>query len=79
MRLDEAEPWLGTRWEGSATTVGGHIIATLGRLPIEGDQLEIDGVGVTVAEMSPTAARWVVVRPRAIADGADEPEGPISG
>lgn len=79
MRLDEAEPWLRTRWEGSATTVGGHIIATLGRLPLEGDQLEIEGVGVTVAEMSPTAVRWVIVRPRATDAGADEPEGPVSG
>src|SRR5690606_8562936 len=53
LRLDEAEPWLGTRWEGPATTVGGHVAATLGRLPDEGARLEIDGVGVTVTEVSP--------------------------
>ena len=57
MKLDEAESWLGTRWEGSAATVGGHLVATLARLPSEGEQLEIDGVSVTVAEMSPTAVR----------------------
>lgn len=65
MKLDEAESWLGTRWEGSAATVGGHLVATLARLPCEGEQLEIDGVSVKVVEMSPTAVRWVVVRPRA--------------
>jgi CBS domain containing-hemolysin-like protein len=63
MGLDEAEPWLGTRWEGSAATVGGHVIAQLGRLPIEGEQLSIDGVLVTVTEMSPTTVRSIVVHP----------------
>jgi CBS domain containing-hemolysin-like protein len=64
MGLDDAEPWLGARWEGPATTVGGHVVAHLGRLPIAGERLEIDGVSVTVAEMGPTAVRWVVVQPR---------------
>jgi CBS domain containing-hemolysin-like protein len=63
MRLDEAEPWLRTRWDGPVATVGGHIVATLGRLPSEGECFEIDGVGVTVTEMSPTAVRWIVVQP----------------
>jgi putative hemolysin len=63
MMLEDAEPWLRTRWEGPAATVGGHVVATLGRLPREGEQVEIDGVGVTVSEMSPTAVRWLVVQP----------------
>lgn len=63
MRLDEAAHWLGTRWQGPATTVGGHITAILRRLPVEGDQLDIDGVTVTVTEMSATAVRWVVAVP----------------
>lgn len=65
MGLDEAEPWLGVRWEGSAATLGGHILSRLGRLPHEGESLEIDGLGVTITEMSPTAVRWIVVRPAA--------------
>lgn len=77
--LDEAEPWMGTSWVGPATTVGGHIIAHLGRLPVEGECLEIDGVRVTVTEMGPTAVRWVVVQPRQDAVDLDkgdaEPEG----
>jgi putative hemolysin len=63
MRLDEAAAWLPTRWDGPATTVGGHIIDTLRRMPVEGESLDIDAVRVTVTEMSPTAVRWVVVQP----------------
>jgi CBS domain containing-hemolysin-like protein len=70
MRLDEAEPWLGRRWEGDATTVGGHVTAVLGRLPVEGDSLEVDGVHVTVTEMGPSAVLWIVARP------PSEPEVP---
>jgi CBS domain containing-hemolysin-like protein len=64
MGLDEAEPWLGVRWEGPSTTVGGHLVAHLGRLPAAGARFEIDGVDVTVTEMTPTAIRWVVVERR---------------
>lgn len=63
MGLDEAEPWLGVRWQGSATTIGGHVVAALGRLPIEGETVVIDGVQVTVSEMAPTAVRALLVRP----------------
>jgi putative hemolysin len=62
--LDAAESWLGVRWEGPASSVGGHIVAHLGRLPGAGERLEIDGVGITVTEMSPTAVRWVLVQPK---------------
>jgi putative hemolysin len=69
MGLDDAEPWLGVRWEGASTTVGGHLIAHLGRLPVAGEHLEIDGVDVTVTDMMPTAVRWVVVQRRRETDG----------
>lgn len=62
MRIDEAEPLVG-RWVGSAATVGGHIVAHLGRLPAAGERLEIAGIGVTVTEMGPTAIRWVEIEP----------------
>jgi CBS domain containing-hemolysin-like protein len=75
--LDEAEPWLGVRWQGQATTVGGHVVAHLGRLPVMGERLEIDGVEVTVREMGPTTVRWVVVQPRVDAGEAHgEDAGP---
>jgi len=61
LRLNDAELWLPKRWEGPAMTVGGHIVAALGRLPVEGEQVEIGGVRLTVTEMCPTAVRWIVV------------------
>jgi len=72
MALDEAEVFLGTRWSGSATTVGGHVVAALGRLPRGGEELEIDGVWVKVAEMGPTAIRWLLVRPRKHDDARED-------
>jgi putative hemolysin len=64
MELSDAESWLGVRWEGPSATVGGHVVAHLGRLPAAGEHLEIDGVDVTVTEMTPTAVRWVVAQPK---------------
>ncbi len=72
MRVDDAEPWLRARWDGPAVTVGGYILDELGRLPTEGESFELGGVRVTVAEMGPTAVRWVVVKPKA-SDGRTEP------
>jgi CBS domain containing-hemolysin-like protein len=63
MRLDEVEPWIGVAWEGTSATVGGHIVNALGRLPEEGEHLEIDGVEVTIHAMSPTAVRQVLAQP----------------
>ncbi len=63
MRLDEAEPWLRLRWEGRAVTAGGHVVDALGRLPREGEQLTIDGVEVTIVEMTATAIAWLTVTP----------------
>ena len=59
--LVESQTWLGGRWHSQAATIGGHITAHLDRLPLEGEQLEIDGVRLTVTEMTPTAVRSIVV------------------
>ncbi len=63
MRLDEAAKRMGARWQGPATTLGGHVTAVLGRLPVEGDQLILDGVRVTVTAMTATSVLWVVAEP----------------
>lgn len=65
MRLDEAAHQLGARWRGPAITVGGHITAALGRLPVEGDQLVLDEVRLTVTAMGATSVLWVVAVPAA--------------
>ncbi|MCB9599752.1 MAG: HlyC/CorC family transporter [Sandaracinus sp.] len=62
MTLLDAEPWLGVRWTGATTTVGGHVVETLGRLPEAGEEHVIDGVRVKVLDMGPTAIRWLAVR-----------------
>lgn len=72
LRRADAEVWLPKPWEGAATTVGGHIVAALGRMPVEGEQVEVDGVQVTVTAMGPTAVRWVVIQ-RKLTAGGDAP------
>src|SRR5690606_9274520 len=39
--LDEAERWIGVRWEGTAATVAGHVLEAFGRMPEQGEFLEI--------------------------------------
>jgi len=48
LRLDEVPDFLGTRWKGTAKTVGGHVTEMLGRLPAGGDKLTLEGVSVEV-------------------------------
>ncbi|HET8938845.1 MAG TPA: hemolysin family protein [Polyangiales bacterium] len=64
IRAAAAEPWLGESWEGSAATVGGLIADKLGRLPLAGEQIELNGAQITVLEVSPTAVLSVAVRAR---------------
>jgi putative hemolysin len=76
MALHEAEPWLAQRWEGAASTIGGHLVARLGRLPEAGERMEVDGVRLTVTEMLPTGVRWILVQPKQGSEGpSDEPNG----
>src|SRR5690606_36066292 len=41
MGVEDAQAWLGTRWAGPAATFAGYIIEQLGRLPNEGESLEL--------------------------------------
>lgn len=79
MRLDEAEPWLRSRWAGRAVTAGGHVVDALGRLPQGGERLTIDGVEVTIAEMSATAIVWLTVIPPAPGLEAETTASPTGG
>lgn len=72
--IDTAEPWLRGRWHGSASTVGGHVVQRLGRLPRGGERCRVDGIDVTVTEMGPTAIRTLVLHdPGAAVDARGEP------
>jgi len=49
MHLDALEPWLGSLCEkGDAHTVGGRVIEALGRVPLAGERVEIDGVVIEI-------------------------------
>jgi len=48
MRLEEAEPWIGAVWESEAYTVGGMVLNELGRLPVPGERVVINGVPIVV-------------------------------
>ncbi|MEY4578458.1 MAG: hypothetical protein RL701_3161 [Pseudomonadota bacterium] len=54
--------------EGAWTTVAGLCLATLGRIPLAGDHLEIaDGISLEVLDASPRRIRSVRVRPHVAA------------
>lgn len=64
MTLTDAEPWLGCRWHGVSTSIGGHVIERLGRLPTTGEEHVIDGVHLKILEMGPTMIRWLLIQKR---------------
>ena len=72
MLLDEAEVWVGTRWEADADTVGGLIMERLGRIPQRGDRVEIDRVGVEVERVERRAVLTVLATPARADDGGNE-------
>ncbi len=73
MLLDEAERWVGTRWEGDADTVGGLVMERLGRIPGEGDRLEIDGVALEVERVDRRAVVTVLATPARPTDTESPP------
>src|SRR5690606_849382 len=69
LRLDEATPWVGVHWEADAYTVGGLVMERLGRLPVVGDVLVVDGVRIEVQALRGRAVDWLVVTPVRREDG----------
>lgn len=65
LALDEVENFTGVRWEGTAVTVAGHVLEALGRMPEEGETIELDGTSVTVEKVSPKTIVSLIVAPRA--------------
>lgn len=64
LRLDDAAPWIGVLWEGDSYTVAGQVIESLGRLPVAGDKLTIDGVPVEVERVGRRTVQTVIATPR---------------
>ena len=62
--VEEAARALGVRWEGgTARTIGGRIMETLGRAPESGEAVQISGVEVTVERVRRHSIQTVVIRP----------------
>jgi putative hemolysin len=72
--------------EGPYETVAGFVLAALGRLPAEGDTVEVNGHRLTVTEMDARRIARVRVGPAspdvppvpAASDGAAAPPGPVT-
>lgn len=61
--LADLPQWLARRWTGQADTVGGHIVAALGRLPAPGERLAIEGVPVQIEQVARHVPASVLVTP----------------
>jgi CBS domain containing-hemolysin-like protein len=72
MRLEQAAPLIGGRWPGSPDTlVGSYVVDRLGRVPVSGEQIEIDGVAVEIEVVEAAAVATIIAgRRRSIADEA---------
>jgi len=63
IRLDGLADAVGWTWVGDAETVGGLVTAQLGRMPVKGDQLSIEGRRVEVEAATPRTVLSLVVGP----------------
>lgn len=63
VRLDLAAPWVGVLWEADSYTVAGFLMEKLGRLPVVGDTLTVDGVSVEVEKMRGRVVESLLVTP----------------
>lgn len=66
LRLDQAEPWLGTRWDGQSETVGGRVLEALGYFPAAGEKLAIAGVEIEIERVENRVVSSVLVKPKVL-------------
>jgi magnesium and cobalt transporter len=70
MRVEDAESYLGSSWEGEAATVGGMVMELIGRLPVPGEKANAGGAEIEVEKLDGRRVASVLVRP------APKPETP---
>jgi CBS domain containing-hemolysin-like protein len=73
MLLHEVAAWVGEGWEGDADTIGGLVMARLGRMPRPGDHLTIDGIAVEVEGVARHAVTSILVQPPGQAETEEAP------
>src|SRR5690606_33162971 len=59
--LEDAARVTGHEWRSEATTVAGHVITVLERIPNAGERVDVDGIDVEIERMDGPAIASVVV------------------
>jgi CBS domain containing-hemolysin-like protein len=73
LALGDAQRWLQTTWESDADTIGGYVMEVLGRMPVPGDRILVDGVTIEVEQLRGRVPGTLLVRPRPPSTG--DPRG----
>jgi putative hemolysin len=73
IRLDELEPLIGTRLPGNTATVAGLVLHTLGRLPVVGDSIVVEGIEIEVEAVMKNAVSSVLLKRRPESEENEEP------
>jgi CBS domain containing-hemolysin-like protein len=63
LRLDQAEPWIGSRWKGQSETLGGHVVEVLGYFPSAGEKVNIDGMEIEIEHIQNRVITSLLTRP----------------
>jgi putative hemolysin len=71
MRVEDAEEYLGSAWEGEAATVGGMVMELIGRLPVPGEKANAGGAEIEVEKLDGRRVASVLVRPAVKAEAPD--------
>lgn len=70
--IDDFNDLLGTAIELEADSIGGLFVELAGHIPEPGEEIEVEGVSITVRDVEGTRIRSLLVQPRAEADREDD-------
>ena len=63
LRLDQAEPWIGSLWKGQSESLGGHVIEVLGYFPATGEKVNIEGLEIEIERVENRVIASLLARP----------------
>lgn len=73
--LEDAARVTGHEWRSEATTVAGHVITVIERIPSAGERLDVDGIDVEIERMDGPAIASVIVTPQPVLLPAEDETG----